>query len=193
MFSLCQMWPQCFLTCPISGYLSKTNTCTSIAHDTGWSYYNGLIQGKLDIIFVTVIPITCLIVGNLMIITRLVWERAKAKQLKARKEGAKNDDNMVPFALMLMFTNFAYVLCICPKQIFVLLVGYHRQWNWSTPNNRTPVLFLLQETFVNVQYLNYAINFWLYLASGRHFRNQLIGMFHRFSTKICDFRRPGIG
>ena len=188
MFSFIYRFPHLFTT-KIQGRF-----CIIYGKILGEAYGQFYYWLTLGINFV--IPFLSLLVMNSVII-RILHKRSQSSLMQStRSQGqghtqgqghsentgqgqVKNTDQQI--YTMLLLVTFSYLILTTPVYIMLLYINLVNHFQ-SPYHYAAYILFAQvgQQTF----YTNFGINFFLYVLSGQKFRNDLIDLFSRRSSKI---------
>lgn len=128
-----------------------------------WKYFHYYISTM----FVTGLPFILISSANAWIVFQL--HRAKAfLSSDTRKHNSASSDQRV--SLMLLTVTFTFFVLLVPNALFVLISAVLPGWN-------PPVIIA---DLANLSFdLNYAINFYLYVFTGKHIRDEFKTMLKR--------------
>ncbi|CAF2736958.1 unnamed protein product [Rotaria sp. Silwood2] len=153
-------------TRPRSDYIPFECTVDKVHHEI-YYVFRSRIYPKLALITYTIIPLTVIIVGNVLLV-RTVRQASERSRSKARKKRS--------VTRMLYAVSILYSVLTSPASIFLAIA--------PTSYQLAPA-FRLQWTLLRLLfYLCHSVNFLLFCASGTFFRQEFIS----FIRSNCGFR-----
>ena len=143
--------------------------CHFIDHSYFYFFHN--IWPWLDLSAFCIIPFSCLLAGNLLIVFKFLRKRQKiGPSLRIKRTDQKRFSSMTR---MLFTINTAFLICTMPVSIF--LVGYK---DWERGGDHAKAISSLFWSLCNIlMYVNNTFNFLFYCMSGRKFRDEVKVMF----------------
>ncbi|CAH1799046.1 unnamed protein product [Owenia fusiformis] len=120
------------------------------------------MHGWLDGITTSYLPSFLMLSANIAII---------AKMLSRKKSGLGNSNQIASMTIILLLCNFSFICLNFPFSVCF------KQWNETGELHKAIVIMLAHS--------NQAINFLLYCASGKIFRDEMKKMFHRWNFATC--------
>ena len=124
------------------------------------------VHTYFTLVLFPLLPFIFIITANLIII-RSVWKRR-------RLASSNQTSSEVQLTIMLILVSLVFVILLLPMQIWA---SYYFFAAWKTPNEfaKSRLIFYITKGLVN---MNYGVNFFLYLVSGRKFRKDLLELLH---------------
>lgn len=151
--------------------------------ETKEKYRDFLLAGSS---FYSLIPMIIMTILTPTIVTKLLFQRRKRKELAGRSGAAaeKADSETIRISAMLIGVVVAYITLVLPITVVHNLAFWR---NVSAFDVNTPEFFVLREVAQILEQLNYSINFVLYVMCSEKFRNRA---FEILKLQKC-FKRIG--
>ena len=148
------------------------NDCIRYAKDgwyvTAYSYFAIAINPLL--------PIALLFAMNIFIIIA-VWESQRLRQdAKTGQQHSRNRTTEVQLTIMLILVSSMFIILLLPFESWTIYLRVSEKF--KTPKEFARFTFIFNIVY-ELYMINYGINFYLYLVSGRKFRADLISLFKR--------------
>ena len=166
------------------GHSNFTNLTLSQPKCTGAKGFDVLVNSVwpwVDAVIYSILPLLILFLFNSLIICRVFRaNRIRINQLSAHsrkspsgrsKEPREATDGGRRLTVMLLTVSFAFVITTLPQSAMLIYVPF-RPANLSIDS--IMILRLIQTISELLMYTNHSINFYLYCATGRKFRHQLM-------------------
>ncbi|CAH1780980.1 unnamed protein product [Owenia fusiformis] len=138
----------------------------------------------MDLALLSVIPLSIVIVCNIIILINVIRHHRSRKGMVAMYR-TKNSVN----SLTLMLVGVSFVLCICtlPHVIFYI---FARPLIYNAETDDDTLAFIYKSEFyvTYVLYMNYAVNFWFYVFAGKHFRREVLKMVRCFNASSTEIK-----
>lgn len=132
----------------------------------------------IDMTLLFLLPFGIIIIGNMLIIVRVRMSRAMRRDSCPDTSRRALDSNALYFLTALLLTlNIVFMVCVAP--ITVYIIGQYTWWpSGNLLTEKELAMNGLWWVIVNIMvYLNYAVNFILYLACGPMFRDDMKEIF----------------
>ena len=118
----------------------------------------------VDLVFASILPFFLILIGNVLIIYRLVRSRKKRKHITKNNPGQKG----LGMTAVLLIISFTFLITTLPISVYLTSIQFFQ--------SRSPLMRLLSTIFMFLSYVNNCINFYLYIISGKKFRKELAKM-----------------
>ena len=150
----------------------RQNDCIRYAKDgwyvTAYSYFAIVVNPLL--------PIALLFVMNIIIIMA-VWESQRLRQdAKTGQQHSRNRTTEIQLTIMLILVSSMFIILLLPFESWTIYLRVSEKF--KTPREFARFTFIFNIVY-ELYMINYGINFYLYLVSGRKFRADLISLFKR--------------
>lgn len=142
----------------------------------------------IDLCVFYLIPFIVLLVGNTLIINKVITSHRKSRRAVVPGNDTRNarmgnfnhaGAKISSLTLTLLLVSAVFFICITPIVVYPIGEPY---WADGASEKKLASLFLI-ETIANLlMYINHSINFVLYFLSGRKFRNEVKLLFCRRRT-----------
>lgn len=132
----------------------------------------------IDMTLLFLLPFAIIIIGNILIIVRVRMSRTMRRYSCPDTSRRALDSNSLYFLTALLLTlNIVFMICVAP--ITVYIIGQYTWWpSGNLLTEKELAMNGLWWVIVNIMvYLNYSVNFILYLACGPMFRDDMKEMF----------------
>ena len=137
--------------------------------DPSFEFFRLKIWGWIDMVFASILPFAIMISSSVAIVVKLYIQRHKTTS-----QGNASARNARRVTMMLLVVCVMFFVCTLPITIYLSKSSdYEQMYGCCYSNN---VIWPLVNMFM---YLNHAVNFFLYCASGVKFRTELVQIFHR--------------
>ena len=138
----------------------------------------------VDLCVFCVIPFTVIVIGNSLILLKVVKSHKKAnsaivpnvKVNSKHRSHSSGHGKHSSMTTMLFTLNIVFLLCTSPVSIYNIGYSY---WVTNASPEKVATLDLWWAIVNMLQYTNNSINFLLYCLSGSKFRNEVINLFCR--------------
>ena len=143
------------------------------------------------LILMTLLPLTIIITANVFIMNKLFSENTLTDHAHSSHNAPRKTILLFKISRMLVLVSSIYLLLHVPGSTFEIMkfmfVNVFRICNakWEYHISITHDIF---DLLTNV---NYGINFYLYIISGKHIRNELIRTFKYASSRSTNNRQRG--
>ena len=117
-------------------------------------------------VFSAILPFFFLILSNCLIISKVVQSNMRRQESLNVSSKVKDDERLPGLAAMLLTVSFSYIILCAPWRVYHILKQVHDVEN-------KVVAAIVESMSYLINYVNNAINFWLYCASGSAFRAAL--------------------
>lgn len=169
-----------------NGNIIRVNRCEEINRE----YYNffNKVWPWIDLCVFCVIPFTVIVVGNSLILVKVVKSHKKAKStvlptlaVNSQRTHTNGHSKHSSMTTMLFTLNVVFLLSTSPVSIYNIGYTY-----WMTGADAASIANLdLWWAIVNMlMYTNNSLNFLLYCLSGTKFRREVINLFCRWG--VCS-------
>lgn len=150
---------------------------------------NGLFVATVrpwsDLIIRTLVTGTVIVCSNVVIIHYLLLARHKRQKYLSEDRGDTSiEDNFSATAAMLVSISVAFVIIMTPVHVMYILNDVY-PLSASTADHGAAVVRLMWAIVIALSYLNNAINFYLYVISGKYFRSELLSMARGVIRFMC--------
>ena len=131
----------------------------------------------IDMTLLFLIPFAVIVAGNVLIIVRVKFSQ-RLRRRSCPNVGSRRTSGEPLFFLtaMLITLNVVFMLCVMP--IVIYIIGQYTWWparDYSTYSDYELAINRLLWVIVNLlNYVNYAVNFLLYILCGSKFREELM-------------------
>ena len=144
--------------------------------DNAWSW--------IDMALLFLIPFVIIVLGNVLIIIRVkLSQRLRRRSCPNSSRRRSSEEHVFFLTAMLITLNVVFLICVSP--IVIYIIGQYTWWpspDYSAMTELELATNNLLWIIVNLlNYVNYAINFLLYIFCGSKFREELVHL-------ICGFR-----
>ncbi len=140
---------------------------------------------KIDLVIYFIIPLVLILTSNCVIVFKL-YQRSRESKINRSQDKYQED---VKILYMLMAVSLFFILCTTPFVIYQTLVPYIYGTDLGEAYSPDNIAWVI---IGNIVLLNNCCNFFLYVASGKIFRNQL-KQFFRNIFKYLTIRRGSDG
>ena len=162
-------------------YKTEGNVTTVVAEcvpimDSEREVFNRYIRPQVGNVLYSIIPFSCIIICNIIIVTVLVRASAGRKRMVQAGSGGQdsNDTTMRNISVMVIVVSVTFLLTAAPVSIFVAIIPVNSLDYKDASYN--PPLGLAWAIILWIQYVNNAINFYLYCMCGKQFRRGLLDL-----------------
>ncbi|CAH1791941.1 unnamed protein product [Owenia fusiformis] len=125
-----------------------------------------------DLLMLSFIPLSIVIICNVIIIKVVFKQQRKRKSMTPRELTAAQKRTTNSMALMLIAVSVVLCICTVPFTVFNVWVEFMDK---TIENQMFAEKYSV--VFLWMLYINYSVNFWLYVFAGSKFRNSLFKMF----------------
>ncbi|XP_046582520.1 FMRFamide receptor-like [Haliotis rubra] len=132
----------------------------------------------VDLCFFCLAPLAFHLVGNALIITRLLAGMRTITRLNmaTTEQATERRRQVSSMTTMLLSLNLVYLVCTLPISIYLIYTTY---WEKDTSPEAKAQRQLMFACANLLMYLNNSMNFVTYTISGKRFRSELISLFKR--------------
>lgn len=165
-------------------FTKLSSKCIIQKHMTGYIYYDKHIRPYIDAIVYAILPVTILLICNILIIKTLRKAR-KARSVMTNTTNKKHLDDQVKqqnqISVMLITVTTVSIITTFPYVTFFIAT---KDWIWTTTIDDVSLYYFLENVSLILAHSNHAANFFLYFFSGRKFRQHFYKLFcTHFYTK----------
>ena len=127
----------------------------------------------IDLSIFCVVPFCCLLIGNTLIFVKVMCSRRAANRqvsistIETRHQRSK----FYSLSITLMVINSTFLICNIPICVFMIV---RQTWIHNLNEEQRAEMHLVWSIVNILMYSNNSINFFLYILSGRRFRNELV-------------------
>jgi hypothetical protein len=167
---------------------NSTITTCQPGFSASYIYFIDRIWPWIDLSLLFLIPFCFLIVGNALIIFRVRKSRHLRRESCPDIAQSSADTSSLYFLTALLVTHSAvFVICVLPITVYIIM--QYTWWPGVPLTEKELAISHLGWAIVNILvYVNYAVNFILYLTCGTKFREELKKMFRccrpKFTRKV---------
>lgn len=169
---------------------STVSKCDYVNSDYG-SFFDE-IWPWVDLSIFSGLPFGCLLIGNILIITKVFSsQRAARRQIAPQGSNGRTTQRSQVASMSIMLFTINCVFLVCTTPVSVYLIGYVHWIRMATEFDKTRLELVW--TVVNLlMYANNTFNFLLYCMSGSRFRTEVKTMFRKvFCTNRNNNTKPG--
>ena len=153
------------------------NTTNCMPHNENYIKFIDKAWPWIDMTLLFLLPFVVIMSGNILIITRVKLSQKLRRQSCANISRVRSSAEQVFFlTTMLVTLNVVFMICVSP--IVIYIIGQYTWWpypNFANISEMELAVNNLLWVIVNLlNYLNYAINFLLYILCGSKFRRELL-------------------
>ena len=161
-----------------SPYIEWGERSLHVGCTTSNTIYLEFLQTWLMVHFVfsTILPFFFLILSNCLIISKVVQNNLRRQERLNVSSKVKDNERLPGLAAMLLTVSFSYIILCAPYHVSLML-NQHVQ-----DVERKKVAAIVESMSYLIKFVNNAINFWLYCASGSAFRATL-------KEAVCETKR----
>lgn len=160
---------------------NSTCRCKTLPNYASIDTYLTIYLWRLNLM--TLLPLTVIITVNTLILSKLFNENSLVDQRNVSDNARRKTLLLYKISRMLVIVSTVYLLLHVPgssldiiKFIYASILGVcNMQWYYY--------IKLTDQIFDLLTNVNYGINFYLYVISGKHIRNELLRAFRRFSDR----------
>ena len=150
-------------------------SCTYLSHD--YKYFFSHIWPCIDFVIFCGVPSFILILGNAIIIWKAVKSKrnlARVSSIRISQQNQRNNAKISSMTASLLTLNVVFLFATTPISVYMLCFN-----DWSlTPSTHDLAVLSLMWPVVNIlMYGNSALNFGLYILSGKRFRSEAAKLF----------------
>ena len=162
------------------------NRTNCMPHDQGYIEFVDKVWPWIDMTVLFLIPFAVIVVGNILIIVRVKFsQRLRRRSCPNFTARRRNSGEPVFFLTAMLITlNIVFMICVMP--IVIYIIGQYTWWparDYSTYSDYELAINRLLWVIVNLlNYVNYAVNFLLYILCGSKFREELM-------LVLCNWRQ----
>ncbi|XP_041361710.1 probable G-protein coupled receptor 139 [Gigantopelta aegis] len=134
----------------------------------------------IDLCIYCLIPFSIQIVGNCLIIGKIVLNaRRMSAVMKNQNEKENRKRQVSSMTVMLLTLNAVFLLCTSPVSVYIIYIGYWKLQNINYQSRSTDLMWVLS---ICLMYFNNSFNFLFYCLSGKRFRSELKHVFRGLPT-----------
>ena len=174
VFSVSYNLPHFFTTTRVDQY------CAPFGHST--QYVSGMIYYWISLVINILLPFVSLLIMNSVIIHTLRERSGFQGQIQGREQGGhhtvkiKGSERQIYITLLLV--TFTFLILSMPSYTFIVYAWFY---DYKSSPRTIAASSLWNSIAHQTLYTNYAINFFLYVISGKKFRQDLVSLFKCFS------------
>ena len=125
-----------------------------------YKYFHESIWPLIDMFVIGVVPSVLILIGNIFIILTVYEADTKRKSMTR-----KNRSKMSTVTLTLLLISFMFLVTTTPFGVMLIILNR---------GDERPIIEFLFDLTMLWSYMNNAINFFLYMLSGKRFRRELL-------------------
>ncbi|CAH1781405.1 unnamed protein product [Owenia fusiformis] len=155
-----------------------TVVCYVYNHDK-YRHWRIHIWVWIDLVLASILPFVLIVIGNVIIITRLVMSRRERVATMNVRTGiqAGHYDRSRSLTVMLIVVSLAFIFLTLPVTIYYILDEKYNSSDKHVSNQILANMNLLRAVATELYFINCGINFILYCATGRRFRTKMKTLF----------------
>ena len=152
------------------------NSTNCMPHANAYTKFIDKAWPWVDMTFLFLIPFAVIVTGNVLIIARVKFSQKLRRRSCPNVASQRTSGEPVFFlTAMLVTLNVVFMLCVMP--IVIYIIGQYTWWparDYTTYSDYELAINNLLWVIVNLlNYVNYAVNFLLYILCGSKFREEL--------------------
>ena len=140
----------------------------------------------VDACIYSFLPFVFIIILNIMIIKQVVKahrtrERMQSVSERQKLEGRRQNTEGTKLTIMLLTVSFSFLLTTLPMNVSLIVTTF---WNQVLNDPHKVARFTLVKSITELlMYLNHSMNFFLYCATGKKFRQQIVRLLCRRESR----------
>lgn len=148
----------------------------------------------IDLCVFYLIPMCVLIIGNSLIIFKVLQSNRRSRAVVAPATGRPNSDHkMSSLTTSLLLVSVLFIVCITPVVVYPIGEPY---WSEGASDEKLALMFFWNTMANLLMYVNHSVNFLLYFLSGSRFRNEVKKLLCRRrvtpATEVTTVSRSGM-
>ena len=160
------------------------NMTNCMPHEDDYIVFIDKAWPWVDMSLLFLMPFAIIVVGNILIITRVKLSQRLRRRSCPDITGRRSSSEPVFFLTAMLITlNVVFMICVAP--IVIYIIGQYTWWPSRDFSNYSELELAINNliwVIVNLlNYVNYAVNFMLYIVCGSKFREELLVL-------ICKIR-----
>jgi len=145
-----------------------------------WYHFIWYIFPYIDFVVFAGCPFTFLILGNILIIIRIIYAKRLAEQ--NLNVTAQNPNQISQMTVILLGISTMFILLNGPICFWILVLMV---WLDTSRDIHKEAQLTFSYNFCNMlMYANNTLNFWIYCATGSRFRRELLSLFCKKTTLL---------
>ena len=152
----------------------------ALEHVSGQIYYYLSLVISFFLPFVLLLVMNCFIINTLRKRSDIVVARSDSQGNKSKGQGQKMKNSERQIFITLLFVTFAFLILNIPAYAFFL---YVMVYDYEQSPKSFAAYTLFESIGRNLYFTKYAINFFLYVISGKKFRVDLMRLFRCYKQR----------
>ena len=147
------------------------------AHDSYMKIYSLLTVYYYEVTLVFVLPVGIILTCNCLVLYQIFRVQKAIKQKDQANTRYRKQVNKHRTTYMLMVVSFTYIVTLLPSFIVQMIVDVSIRSYGRGARGIYTALYPFIDLFSAISLINYAVNFFIYIVSGRSFRFELRKIF----------------